>query len=101
LTASGSERGVVQKAPTAAERGEILQRVPDPESEGPPPALRVSGIVWSEDSSQRVAVINGMPLSEGDSIEGVKVVQILPTRVRFLQNESPFEILLGSAAVVK
>ena len=63
--------------------------------------MRVSGIVWSEDSSQRIAVVNGVTVAEGDSIEGVRVVQIFPTRVRFLQNESVFEILLGSAAIVK
>jgi hypothetical protein len=36
-----------------------------------------------------------MTITEGSIIEGAKVVEILPTRVRFLQNNQPFEIPLG------
>ena len=61
----------------------------------PPSSLRISGIIWSEEPSRRVAVINGMSFTEGSNIEGAKVVEILPTRVRFLQNNQSFEIPLG------
>lgn len=60
-----------------------------------PSSLRISGIVWSEEPSRRIAVINGMTLNEGSIIEGAKVVEILPTRVRFFQNNQSFEIPLG------
>jgi hypothetical protein len=66
-----------------------------------PPALKISGIVWSEDPSNRLAVINGITVTEGTMIEGVKVVEIYPTRVRFLHNESAFEVPLGSATVIR
>ena len=60
-----------------------------------PSSLRISGIIWSEEPSKRIAVINGMTLNEGSIIEGIKVVEILPTRVRFFQNNQSFEIPLG------
>jgi len=60
-----------------------------------PSSLRISGIIWSEEPARRVAVINGMTINEGSMIEGAKVVEILPTRVRFFQNNQSFEIPLG------
>jgi general secretion pathway protein B len=60
-----------------------------------PLSLRVSGIIWSEEPSKRIAVINGIPITEGSVIEGVKVVEIHPTRVRFFHNNRSFEIPLG------
>jgi type II secretory pathway component PulC len=57
-----------------------------------PPRLKISGIVWHEDPAKRRAVINGTFTSEGSVIEGLKVVEILPTRVRFLHQGRPFEM---------
>ena len=57
-----------------------------------PPSLKLSAIVWYEEPAKRFAVINGMISYEGSVIEGVKVVEIYPNRVRFLQNERHFEI---------
>jgi hypothetical protein len=62
-----------------------------------PLSLRLSGIIWSEDPSKRIAVINGSTMAEGSVIEGVKVVEIHPTRVRFSQNNQFFEIQLGGS----
>ncbi|RPJ41053.1 MAG: hypothetical protein EHM27_06885 [Deltaproteobacteria bacterium] len=59
-----------------------------------PSALRLTGIVWSEDPSGRYAVINGAILTEGAEIQGIKVVEILPSRVRFMDHGRPFEIQL-------
>jgi type II secretory pathway component PulC len=56
-----------------------------------PPPLKISGIVWNEEPSSRRAVINGTLLSEGSAIEGVKVVEIFPTKVRFLYQGAYFE----------
>jgi len=57
-----------------------------------PPLLKLSAIVWNEDPSMRFAMINGIKTTEGSEIEGVKVVEINPTSVRFLQNGRYFEI---------
>ena len=57
-----------------------------------PPSLAISAIVWYEDPSKRFAMINGMISTEGSFIEGVKVVEINPTSVRFLHNGQYFEI---------
>jgi Type II secretion system protein B len=46
------------------------------------PALKLSGIIWHEAPSERCAVINGIIANEGSFIEGAKVVEILPNRVR-------------------
>lgn len=70
------------------------------ESAAAPPSLRVSGIVWKEEHSERLAVINGMILREGSEIGGVKVEEIHPTRVRFSHKDRPFEISLGSSLVI-
>ncbi len=64
-----------------------------------PRSLRISGIVWSEEPLNRIAVINGASITEGSFIEGVRVVEIFPTHVRFLHNNRPFEIPLGSSAI--
>jgi hypothetical protein len=66
-----------------------------------PSSLKISGIVWSEEPANRVAVINSMPVNEGAFIGGIKVVEIYPTRVRFLYNERSFEIPLGTTAPIK
>ncbi len=45
------------------------------------PSLKVSGIVWQELAADRKAVINGRVAREGDTVEGVKVLEIYPTFV--------------------
>jgi hypothetical protein len=60
-----------------------------------PPAMKLSGIVWSSEPSERLAVINSMVVKEGATIEGVKVVEILPTSVRLFHNGKPFEISIN------
>jgi len=57
-----------------------------------PPSLKLSAIAWYEDPSIRFAMINGIKATEGSEIEGVKVVEIKPTSVRFLHNGRYFEI---------
>jgi hypothetical protein len=64
-------------------------------SDAAPPSLKLSGIVWQEEPSERRAMINGRTATEGSMIEGVKVVEIHPTRVRFSHNGRTFEITLG------
>jgi general secretion pathway protein B len=57
-----------------------------------PPSLKLSAIVWYEEPTKRFAVINGVISYEGSVIEGAKVVEIYPDRVRFLQNDRHFEV---------
>ena len=59
-----------------------------------PSSLRLTGIVWSEDPAVRCAVINGAIITEGAVIQGARVVEILPNRVRLIQEGRPFEIQL-------
>jgi general secretion pathway protein B len=58
-------------------------------------SLRLSGIVWSEEPSKRLAVINGMVTTEGYVFEGVKVMEIRPDHVVLLLNDQPFELSLN------
>jgi hypothetical protein len=60
-----------------------------------PASLKLSGIVWSEDPSKRLAVINGLVTTEGYVFEGVKVVEIYPDHVLLLLNDQPFELSLN------
>ena len=57
-----------------------------------PPPLKLSAIVWYEDPSMRFAMVNGIKANEGSFIEGVKVVEINPTSVRFFHNGRYFEV---------
>ena len=65
---------------------------PASESAANPPSLKLSAIVWYENPSMRFAIVNGLKAVEGSLIEGVKVVEIHPTRVRFLHNNQYFEV---------
>lgn len=60
-------------------------------------AFAVSGIAWNKDSADRLAIVNGQPLTTGSVIAGALVEEILPDRVRFSQGEKTFEIHLGKA----
>ncbi len=66
-----------------------------------PLSLRISGIIWSEEPSNRIAVINGASFTEGSIIEGVKVVEIHRNRVRFLRNSRIFEVPLGVSYTIE
>jgi hypothetical protein len=65
---------------------------PQKNSDGGMPRLKISGIVWHDQAAMRRAVINGSFASEGSQIEGVKVLEILPTRVRFSYKNQVFEL---------
>jgi len=85
--------------PVLSGKGDIAPRSAEKISERAPglsasasPSLKISGIVWHEEPSKRLAVINGMVTNEGSVIEGVKVLEIFPDRVRFSQEGLPFEI---------
>ncbi len=62
------------------------------ESAQVPPPLKISCIIWYEERADRRVVVNGMTIGEGASIDGVKVEEIYPNRVRFSQNGRSFEV---------
>ena len=58
----------------------------------PRPAFSVAGIAWQKDNAFRMAVVNGVPVREGDTVEGSTVKEILADRVRFSFNGKEFEV---------
>ncbi len=79
----------VETAPGSASK--TVEATPNVSPATPPP-LKLSAIAWYEDPSLRFVMINGIKATEGSEIEGVKVVEIKPTSVRFLHNGRYFEI---------
>lgn len=61
------------------------------------PALRVNGIAFQDGSTDSVAMVNGVPLSNGSMIDGVKIEEIHRNKVRFSYNGEKFEIPLGQS----
>ncbi len=59
------------------------------------PRLKVTGIGWQKDGVDRVAVVNGRAVYEGAVIEGAKVQEIFPDRVRFSFADRTFDVPLG------
>jgi general secretion pathway protein B len=84
-----------QQAPSSpVSREPVRGQVPGGSSPTPS-AMKLSGIVWSSEPSERLAVINSMVVGEGATIEGVKVVEILPTSVRLLHNGKSYELSIN------
>lgn len=72
-----------------------------PEPADPPmvparPIVRVNGIAY-QDGADSVAVINGVPVSRGALVEGVRIDEIERDRVRFSFGGEKFEVLLGKS----
>ena len=61
------------------------------------PILAINGIAFQEGGSDNLAVINGVTVSNGAIIEGVKVEDIQKDRVRFSQGSEKFEIILNKS----
>ncbi|HEY3425135.1 MAG TPA: general secretion pathway protein GspB [Negativicutes bacterium] len=61
------------------------------------PALKVNGIAFQEESADRVAVVNGVTVSNGSVVEGVHVDDIQRDRIRFSFGGEKFDIGLGKA----
>jgi general secretion pathway protein B len=86
-------RNVSQKeADVAIEKTKIPAENAPNEPAPSSPSLNISAIVWYEEPSKRFAMINGLIATEGSVIEGMKVEEIYPNRVRFLRNGQPLEI---------
>jgi general secretion pathway protein B len=61
------------------------------------PLIRINGIAFQNNSADNMAIVNGVPVSNGATVEGVKVVEILSDRVRFSNKGEKFEVLLGQS----
>ena len=81
-----------EKAKTPIENTPTSAQQTPKEISSTPPLLKLSAIVWYEEPSKRFAMINGLIVTEGSVVEGVKVEEIYPNRVRFSQNGRQFEI---------
>lgn len=102
---AGTKRAVAATKP-AVPVSHPAPRATHPESTNPPPsspsvkgvpALRVNGIAFQEDGSESIAMINGVPLSRGSVIDGVKIEEIHKNRVGFSCNGEKFDIQLGQS----
>lgn len=79
-------------ADIAPEKAKISPEPPPREPATTFPSLNISAIVWYEDPSKRFAMINGLIVTEGAVVEGMKVEEIYPDRVRFLHRNQRLEI---------
>lgn len=61
------------------------------------PTLRVNGIAFQNNSADSMAIINGVPVSSGATVEGATVEEIRRDRVVFQKSGEKFEIKLGQA----
>ncbi|MBT0664475.1 general secretion pathway protein GspB [Geobacter pelophilus] len=92
---STSQPAKPQESVTSQQPAPVAQTTEPPADKvAPKPRLRVSGIAWQQDSASRIAVINGAAVSEGGNVDGAKVEQIFPDKVRFSQGGKSFEISL-------
>ena len=90
---------IKQAAPKVEPLSESKSSVVQPTTEQPvigsvinPASLRLTSIVWHEDASKRIAVINGAIAHEGSTVEGVKVEAIYPDHIRLSREDQLFEI---------
>lgn len=61
------------------------------------PVLRVNGIAFNGGGPDSVAMVNGVPVSNGSIIEGVKIEEIYKNKVRFSQAGEKLEVPLGQS----
>lgn len=61
------------------------------------PTLRVNGIAFQNNSADSMAIINGIPVSNGSTVEGATVEEIKRDRVVFQRSGEKFEVKLGQA----
>lgn len=61
------------------------------------PSLKVNGIAYQNESADRVAIVNGVSVSNGSMIEGARVEDIQKERVRFSYGGEKFDVTLGKS----
>jgi general secretion pathway protein B len=61
-------------------------------------SLKVSGIAWQDERTDRRAVVNGVLAVEGELIEGARIVTIYQDRVRFSRDGRTFDVAISGPA---
>lgn len=108
LNASSRTSNYPVKPPRPPQREKQPDIPPIPESRPEPisttpaiavtrPKLTVNGIAFQEGGNDNLAIINGVTVSSGTIIEGVRVEDIQKDRVRFSQGGEKFEIILNKS----
>ncbi len=97
VSASPSKAVEVAKPADPENSPEALHSSPLPDAVKPVPALRVTGIAFQDGSAENMAMINGVTVSGGSSIDGVTVEEVYKNKVRFSFNGKNFEIPLGQS----
>jgi general secretion pathway protein B len=80
----------------------ISKKAKEPEEEArttvaTTPLLRVNGIAYQNNSADSLAIVNGIAVSNGSTVEGVVVEEVRKDRVLFQRNGEKFEILMGQS----
>jgi general secretion pathway protein B len=83
----------LQRRQSKTVTGERLDETPQ-ETGSSSSALKVSGIAWQDDRSDRRAVVNGMLAAEGEVIEGARIVAIHQDKVRFSRDGRTFDVAI-------
>lgn len=90
----GREAGDIDPAAKgrASERQDNSKKAParSGESAAARPAVKISGIVWQEQRSECKAMINGRVAREGETVDGMKILEIHPTRVKLSYDGKSF-----------
>lgn len=74
---------------------ETANAIMPPSSSVNTPPLKVNGIAFQDESGDRVAIVNGISVSNGSLIDGAKVEDIQKDRVRFSYDGDYFDVALG------
>jgi hypothetical protein len=78
--ASGRQE-ISAKAPARSEAGTASR-----------PAVKISAIVWQEEPSERKAMINGRVARQGETVDGMRILEIQPSRVKLSFEGEPFTV---------
>ncbi len=57
--------------------------------------FKVTGIAWQKESASRIAVVNGASVVQGATVDGARVEEIFPDRVRLTMDNRSFDVPLG------
>ena len=87
----GKPSGTPPQAVLPEAKPETQPAVPVPAGK---PLLRVDGIAFQDNSVDSFAMVNGVTVSKGSVIEGVRVEEIQKDRVKFSRGGEKFEVFL-------
>ena len=84
---SAQQPAVVMVAPAAAPKV-AAERAPE---------MKVTGIAWQKDSASSVAMVNGRPMQQGNTVDGYKVERIFEDKVRLSGGKGSIDVPLSAA----